>query len=414
MRLSIQSFIYAILLLLIVNVPGFLRFDTNGLEVTHATLNAQSGLRLLLFFSVATLLLCLGFAIMNTRGRLALPSKFFTGLRAELLLYGIYVASALLHLQGGDLLKSGYRVAEWLIAILLVSLVFSPKEDTVELSRRFITLLQRASAIILFIVSLAFFMAPELAFYGGAGESGRLGGQVYHPHSLAICCVVLLGIYFRRMETLSGALIVTIAATFLILTKSRTDIAAVIFALLLYIGFVRMKNFASKSIFFALGFLICISVIFIFSGLVYDFFKIDAIRQGVDTEQGRFYVWTQSVPIILENAWSGLGYISGVINETSRISVGHYVVRQPDSEFVAAGLAGGFPALIVTFAMYLLLMRDLVHVKLPESTKFLVVLLALVTLAAAPFHSSSAWVLNQNGFIYLILRRYLAVLRSSG
>ena len=63
--------------------------------------------------------------------------------------------------------------------------------------------------------------------------------------------------------------------------------------------------------------------------------------------------------------------------------------------------------------MYSLLVRDLVRAELPGRARLLVMILVLVILAAAPLHSSTSWVLNQNGCIYLILRRYLAVLYNS-
>lgn len=98
--------------------------------------------------------------------------------------------------------------------------------------------------------------------------------------------------------------------------------------------------------------------------------------------------------MIMQNMWFGIGYISGVIGLGDIISVGYYKVRHADSDFITSALAGGIPTLIVTISMYSLLVRDLVRAALPGRARLSVMILVLVTLAAAPLHSSTSWVLN--------------------
>lgn len=141
---------------------------------------------------------------------------------------------------------------------------FSSQDKQRRTHRALTDLLRRGSGIVLIIVSVALLVSPDLAFYGGSGESGRLGGQVYHPHSLAICCVVMLGFYFRRMATLSGFCAIALAGLFLILTKSRTDIAAVLFSLISYVGLVKIRGIIPRAAFLSLVLLTLIDILFFF------------------------------------------------------------------------------------------------------------------------------------------------------
>ena len=337
-------------------VPTFINFDSTNRTHEYGLFNAWSIATMLLTFTTAFVFITI---TLLSRAKIIARKVYFSGWAWGSLLIVFLIASSFepaFHTQPDtrtDLYISIYRLAEWVLAFLLLLSIYSrePIENSANLMA---SLLARLCWAYIAIVWLTLPIAPHLAYSVGpsdlAGSHARLGGILIHPDLLA----TLAGIAcFHALLQLSGAMrVIAFGIAFLtnFLTYSRSGEAFLLFALALYViffghGLIRLLGGISGTL--------ILGTAVLYANRIVDYLARGNGLNNIATLSDRTYVWNDAVTAIRLRPLQGYGFMGGAKNALKEHwKYSHWVPPHTHNELLQALLSGGILAAILVICLF--------------------------------------------------------------
>jgi O-antigen ligase len=339
-----------------VGIPTFINFDSTNRTHEYGLFNAWSVTTMLLTFTTAFLFFII---TLLSRVRIVTRRVYFLGWAWGSLLILFLIASVFepaFHAQPDtrtDLYISMYRLAEWVLAFLLLLSIYSrePIESSANLMA---SLLGRLCWAYIAIVWLTLPIAPHLAYSVGpsdlAGSHARLGGILIHPDLLA----TLAGIAcFHALLRLSGVMrVIAFGIAFLttFLTYSRSGEAVLLFALALYIvffgrGLIRLLG--------GIAGVLMLSTAVLYANRIVDYLARGNGLNNIATLSDRTYVWNDAVIAIKLRPLLGYGFMGGAKNALKEHwKYSHWIPPHTHNELLQALLSGGILAALLVLCLF--------------------------------------------------------------
>ena len=319
----------------IVGVPNFVHFDSTGRKVNPINLSSIS-----LVIQVAV----------------RYDSGLWIALLLVLVLATVFApASRLTPPTTMDLLLSFFRLAQWVIAFVLIVALYS-RTPPMQATKLVVELIGRSSWIWVAMVWIFLPIMPAQV-YGIADEGGpdtvrRLGGQLLHPGDVALLAGLAffyaLFFFSRGPRKWTACLLALIT---LFLTGARTQQAGFLLALLLY-AIVLSRNSAMRWGMIgatALALVMGISL----SGRMMKYVSRGENAQTLSTLDGKTPVWEASLEAIAVRPFLGYGYSVGPRNAIrDHWRAAHWLPPHAHNEFIQAMLDGGAVALVFVLSIY--------------------------------------------------------------
>ena len=339
-----------------VGVPTFISFDSTNRTHEFGLFNPWSIATMLLTFTTAFLFFVI---TLLSRVRIVTRRVYFSGWAWGSLLILFLIASAFepaFHTQPDtrtDLYISMYRLAEWVLAFLLLLSIYSrePIESSANLMA---SLLGRLCWAYIAIVWLTLPIAPHLAYSVGpsdlADSHARLGGILIHPDLLA----TLAGIAcFHALLRFSGVMrVIAFGIAFLtnFLTYSRSGEAVLLFALALYVvffgrGLIRLLG--------GIAGVLMLGTAILYANRIVDYLARGNGLNNIATLSDRTYVWNDAVEAIKSRPLLGYGFMGGAKNALKEHwKYSHWVPPHTHNELLQALLSGGVLAAILVLCLF--------------------------------------------------------------
>ncbi len=341
-----------------VGVPTFINFDSTNRTHEYGLFNAWSIATMALTFTTAFL-----FSTITLLSRVkVMARKVYFSIWIWGSLLGLFFLASIceptFHTQPNtrtDLYISVYRLAEWVLAFLLLLSLYSrePIENSANLMA---SLLGRICWAYIAIVWLVLPIAPHLAYSVGpndlTGSHARLGGILIHPDLLA----TLAGIAcFHALLRLSGTMrVAAFGIAFLtnFLTYSRSGEAVLLFALTLYVvffghGLIRLLGGIT-------GFLMLGTAV-LYANRIVDYLARGNGLNNIATLSDRTYVWNDAVQAFKLRPLLGYGFMLGAKNALKEHwKYSHWVPPHTHNELLQALLSGGILAAVLVLCLFLM------------------------------------------------------------
>lgn len=367
-----------------IGVPTFINFDSTNRTHEYGLFNPWSIATMLLTFTTAFLFITI---TILSRKRVVTRKVYFSGWMWGSLL-AIFLLSSIcepqFHTQPNtrtDLYISVYRLAEWVLAFLLLLSLYSrePLETSADLMA---SLLGRISWAYIAIVWLALPIAPHLAYSVSSADltasHARLGGILIHPDLLA----TLAGIAcFHALLRLSGTVrVVAFAIAFVtnVLTYSRSGEAVLLFTLALYVvlfgrGLIRLLG--------GIAGVLMLGTAVLYANRIIDYLGRGNGLNNIATLSDRTYVWNDAIEAIKLRPFLGYGFMLGAKNAIKEHwKYSHWVPPHTHNELLQALLAGGILAAALVLCLFLHALWCAIRLSRVDPT-FIFFLFALVQLS---------------------------------
>lgn len=340
----------------VANMPAIVAFDPSG--ITKADLfNPQSIGRIAMFFLVG-----LGFVFnyFNTSRKQAAAMPKVGGLFVlPMLIFGWYVIDALVVLRGQDLLLALYRIAEWVLLLLLIAaIVGRAPANPVEREN---WLLRVVFAVLLFMLLITMVMLPifpNWIYHVGQSGVGRLQNPFAHPNTLGVMAGMAF-FYFLERKPRLFRLGMLLALGIMVATYSRGAWAGFAVATAFYL-YLRPRTMQGR-------FFVVMAMVFAaaFTWVTQDLF-IDSVQRilarggavtSLTTASERTEVWQASRVLIKEEPWFGHGFVAGPKKLADVMAGGktatYFRAPHAHNEFVQTQINGGILATLL-LAMFLI------------------------------------------------------------
>lgn len=335
--------------ILVLGIPNFfVVYDATNMEGQNSF-----DLSIILRLSTFSLVGIVTFLVLLSQ--LRINKRAFDVCYIPICFYGLQFINILLSQEGGDLLKSSYRLIEYFVFLMFL-IVFYQKKNWLGLD--FFNQFVKCSMVyVFFTIVIGIVVTPDKIF--SALEMGnsyfRLGGSVIHPNTLgnivAIFILWLLHVSnIRARFFLGGGLFIIV-----LLTYSRGALLALIVGLALpYLLYSKNRGGAFVFLCLTSSFVVYIAGTFLLEVL--------SRGQGVEgfiTLSGRTVVWLSSIDIItanLKNLLFGIsfGEPSELVGEIMEKTYGvtYWKSHNAHNDFLQAWLGGGVIFFIFTLWLY--------------------------------------------------------------
>ncbi|HET6889527.1 MAG TPA: O-antigen ligase family protein, partial [Pyrinomonadaceae bacterium] len=346
--------------LMLINTPIFMEFDPTGRTKDLGLLNMQSLSRIAVVGAVAFLFFA-GRAVSSSVQFASAPKQsLFPVFRLPLLLYGYYTVHALFVLRGTELYLALYRIAEWALFFLLVTVIFSEgrkldKDNSDEMIKTILPIVFFPIAAII----VAGIIAPGQV-YGVSEATGvaRLGGLWAHPNVLGLFAT--LGIfyvlsYWKKYKWLAIAALSAI----LLLSYSRGSLMGLLLTIPVYL-FLQIRS-ASSRVFLLVGAGLAVTVAAVmFADELHDSVTNYMMRGQADISQlttlsERTIVWEAARQMIEEKPLVGYGFVAGpkhVADIVALMPTGQWFLPlHAHNELLQAQISGGILATLLVLAI---------------------------------------------------------------
>jgi O-antigen ligase len=340
-----------------VGVPTFISFDATGRTHEYGLFNVWSIATMLLTLTTAFLFLIV---TILSREKVVARKVFFGGWMWGCLL-GIFLLASIFepqfHTQPNtrtDLYISVYRLAEWVLAFLLLLSLYSrePKEGSANLMA---SLLGRICWAYIAIVWLVLPIAPHLAYSVGSNDftetHARLGGILIHPDLLATLAGIACFHTLLRLTGMMRTVAFCIAFLTNALTYSRSGEAVLLFALALYV------TFYGRGVLRLLGSIagiLMLGAAALFANRIIDYLARGNGLNNITTLSDRTYVWTDAIEAIQLRPILGYGFVAGAKNALKEHwKYSHWVPPHAHNEILQALLSGGILAAILVLCLFI-------------------------------------------------------------
>jgi hypothetical protein len=340
----------------IVGIPNFVHFDQTGrtsnpINLTSISLVVQA---VITGYALVVMLL-LDRRPIEVR-KIHIDSLLWIALLLELILATIFEpTSRLTSTTSMALLLSLFRLAQWLVAFVLIVALYSrtPPTRATELS---VELIGRASWIWLAIVWILLPIMPAQV-YGGPEEdvpdaAQRLGGQLVAPGYLALFGSVAFFyalLFFPRGPRKWTACLLALLT--IVLTGARTQEVGFLLAFFLYAivlsrrPAIRWGTIGAT----ALALLIGVSL----RSSVMEYVSRGQSAQTLSTLDSKTQVWEASLEAVRMRPVLGYGYSVGARNAIrDHWTFAHWIPPHAHNEFIQATLDGGIVALVLVLCIY--------------------------------------------------------------
>lgn len=357
MKHSAVQYYCIALIILIIGIPGFLRFDTSGWMTDEiGLLNAQSLSRVILY-SLVTYVVALVFLLSAKKSPV---SKDVTSAVAPfVVLYVYYLLNTVFFLSGTDLLLAAYRLLEWAVVIALIVLIYSGKSAS---PRDVFFKVIKAAIFIPIIITVVFTpLSPDLAYhYSGFGQYFRLGSYLYSSNVLGVLAGIGVTLSLMHYSGVKRILGVGGFALVLVLTHTRGAMAG------LFVAAVSTPFlFHHKKLLSFLSITLVIAVITFFVGQVVDYFSRGQGIEGLMQVGGRIDAWDATLQTFAQSPWFGTGYIVGPkkIGEVSwGAGILHWYPRSAHNDILQGLVSGGLPAALLSCYIYAKIFLNIYYV----------------------------------------------------
>jgi O-antigen ligase len=340
----------------VTNMPAIVAFDESGISKPDL-FNPQSIGRIALFFLVG-----LGFVInfFNiTRREAAKMPQVGLLFTLPLLIFGWYLIDALLVLRGQSLLLSLYRIAEWLLLLLLIAAVV--RRAPVAPVERENWLLRVAFAVLLFSLLITLVLLPiatNRVWFIGQNGIGRLGNPFAHPNTLGVLAGMAF-FYFLERKPRFFRLGLLLAFGIMAATYSRGAWAGFVLATAFYL---LLKPRTMQGRFF-----VAMAMVFMtaFAWITQDLF-IDSVQRilarggsvtSLATASERTEVWQAAQVLIREAPALGHGFIAGPKKLADVMAGGktatYFRAPHAHNEFLQTQINGGILATLLLATLFI-------------------------------------------------------------
>lgn len=269
-----------------------------------------------------------------------------------LVFYILQLPNIFIQQSGADLLKSFYRLIEYLIFFLFIISLF--RYDEKFSKNDFYSFVEISWFYLLVTIVIGCLFFPEKIL--GVNELGqtysRLGGSVIHPNTLGNLSAISFLYMFYISDSKWRKIYCSLAFTIVILTYSRGAMLALILAWLIPL-FLTSKN---KLLITALSFILFIIVTFFYGRYLIDFFSRGQGIEGLLTLSGRMIVWLSSIDLItssVSNFIFGISFgeaseeIIGYIMDV-KYGISYWKSPSAHNDYLQAWLGGGIIFFILT------------------------------------------------------------------
>lgn len=347
----------------VVNMPAIVAFDQAGINKADL-FNPQSIGRIALFFLVGLVFVFNNF---NTSRRQAAAMPKVGGLFVlPLLIFGWYLVDALVVLRGQDMLLSLYRVAEWVLLLLLIAAVVG--RAPVNPVERENWLLRVVFAVLLFMLLITLVLlpiAPNRVYFVGQSGLGRLGNPFAHPNTLGVMAGMAF-FYFLERKPRFFRFGLLLALGIMVATYSRGAWAGFALATAFYL-YLRPRTMQGR-FFVVMAMIFVSSLAWVSQDLFIDSVERILARGGsvtnLATASERTEVWKASEILIREAPWLGHGFVAGPKKLGDVMAGGktatYFRAPHAHNEFVQTQINGG---ILATLLLAIFLIRTLYLLK---------------------------------------------------
>jgi O-antigen ligase len=341
----------------IVGLPNFLRFDATGRTHELGLFNATSISRIALTLMTAYVLI----VYLAVTHAPILRRKLHFSIALWILYFAWCATASLLQPQSRlserlatDLPLSLYRLAEWILGLLLILVLYS-REPIQNATAFIVELIGRSSWITVLTVWLLLPVLPNLIYSPVEDDSlqSLLGGQFIIPGRLAYCaCFAFFYalLFFRPgVRRWSGCLLSLVT---LEMTRARTPQIGFIVALLCYALFFSPKASLRWATVGSLS--LAAMALLAFPNTLLDYLLRGQKIQDITTLDSRTLVWQASIEAIRSRPFLGYGFVAGAKHAIRDHWIYTYwVPPNAHQEIIQALLVGGIPASILIAFLYL-------------------------------------------------------------
>lgn len=343
-----ETFFKCVLIVLVVGTPNLNLFDITGLSQEYGRFNVSSALRAFVYMSAA---IATAIALLKLR-KLSSAS----GMRLIWAFYAwAFLSTILIWPDFGDLALSIYRLAEWVIVILIVQELFTHPKDC---PRIFIQFLKLSGVYAVAVISIVAVYDSELVYlYSQETGTYRFGGVANHPNNLGLILGLSALAWFISERGLLRFAVPFTLIVLSILCWSRTCTAATIAAFSVYF-LARMtihREANARTLFIAvIGFFTSVAAALLASNAILSFVARGQGRDYLSGFAGRSDVWLGSIALIEESAWLGHGFIIGPkLLRYSAYVPDHWAAPNAHNDILNAGVSGGLIAIGLLVLIYL-------------------------------------------------------------
>lgn len=339
-----------------VGIPNFVHFDVTGRMLNPINLTSIS----LVVQAVITGYVLVVLLLLDRRPIIVRKIRIDVGIWMALLLVFLFAtvlgpASRLTPPTRMDLFLSLFRLAQWVIAFILIVALYS-RTPPLRATNLLVELIGRCSWISIAMVWIILPIMPAQA-YGAQEEGGAtgirlLGGQLIHPADLAL--LGSMAFFYALLFFNPGPLKWTacfIAPLTIFLTRARAGSVDFLVAIFLYAIVFSRKPALRWGMIGATALALLLGVSF--NGRVMEYVSRGQNAQTLLTLDSKTLVWEASLEAVRMRPILGYGYIVGARNAVrDHWKFSHWIPPHAHNEFIQVTLEGGVVALVLVLYIY--------------------------------------------------------------
>jgi O-antigen ligase len=257
--------------------------------------------------------------------------------------------------HGSGILVSTYRLAEWIIAFVLILSVYT-RESPANSASLLVKMITTVCCLNIACIWLVLPISPSLAYSGSDDVTGavqpRLGGYMIAPSHLGLLCGIA---FFYFLLFWKGAPRIAACAFMigsLFLTYARGAMLGFFIVLLVYVVlYLQSKIVRTLS---AVAFCAVFGALITFSDQVVHYMARGHSTSNITTLSDRTLVWQAAFKAFQDRPWIGYGFIQGVKGALKEHwTYKYWIPPHCHNDLIQAAVSGGIVAALCLLMVYM-------------------------------------------------------------